>query len=77
MKYIFIVGGVVSGLGKGIVSSSIGLLLKASGFKVNHIKIDPYLNIDPDHLTRIRFLSSLLRQVYNKTPSEEGVLNLK
>lgn len=46
MKYIFIVGGVVSGLGKGIVSSSIGLLLKASGFKVNHIKIDPYLNID-------------------------------
>ncbi len=39
-------GGVVSGLGKGVVSSSIGLLLKSSGFKVNHIKIDPYLNID-------------------------------
>jgi len=46
MKYIFITGGVVSGLGKGIVSASIGMLLKASGFKVNHIKIDPYLNID-------------------------------
>lgn len=46
MRYIFIVGGVVSGLGKGIVSASIGLLLKSSGFKVNHIKIDPYLNID-------------------------------
>jgi len=46
MKYIFITGGVVSGLGKGIVSASIGLLLKSSGFKVNHIKIDPYLNID-------------------------------
>ncbi|MFA5026200.1 MAG: CTP synthase [Candidatus Shapirobacteria bacterium] len=46
MKYIFVVGGVVSGLGKGIVSASIGLLLKSSGFKVNHIKIDPYLNID-------------------------------
>lgn len=46
MKYIFISGGVVSGLGKGVVSASIGLLLKSSGFKVNHIKIDPYLNID-------------------------------
>lgn len=46
MKYIFVTGGVVSGLGKGIVSASIGMLLKASGFKVNHIKIDPYLNID-------------------------------
>ena len=46
MKYIFVTGGVVSGLGKGIVSASIGLLLKSCGFKVNHIKIDPYLNID-------------------------------
>ena len=36
----------MSGLGKGVVSASIGLLLKSSGFKVNHIKIDPYLNID-------------------------------
>lgn len=46
MRYIFVFGGVVSGLGKGIISSSIGLLLKSCGFKVNHIKIDPYLNID-------------------------------
>lgn len=46
MKYIFVSGGVVSGLGKGVVSASIGLLLKSCGFKVNHIKIDPYLNID-------------------------------
>lgn len=46
MKYIFIVGGVVSGLGKGIVASSIGMLLKASGYRVNMIKIDPYLNVD-------------------------------
>ncbi|HEX8923716.1 MAG TPA: CTP synthase, partial [Patescibacteria group bacterium] len=46
MKYIFVVGGVVSGLGKGIVSSSLGMLLKSCGFKVNHIKIDPYLNVD-------------------------------
>ncbi len=46
MKYIFVIGGVVSGLGKGIVASSIGMLLKSSGFKVNMVKIDPYLNVD-------------------------------
>lgn len=50
MKYIFVSGGVVSGLGKGIVSASIGMLLKSCGFKVNHIKIDPYLNIDAGNM---------------------------
>ena len=46
MKYIFVSGGVISGLGKGITASSIGRLLKSRGLKVNSIKIDPYLNID-------------------------------
>jgi len=46
MRYIFIAGGVVSGLGKGITAASIGLLLKSCGFKVNMVKIDPYLNVD-------------------------------
>ena len=46
-KYIFITGGVVSSLGKGITSASIGLLLKARGIKVIHQKFDPYLNVDP------------------------------
>lgn len=46
MKYIFISGGVLSGLGKGITASSIGLLLKESGLKVTAIKVDPYLNCD-------------------------------
>mmetsp|Transcript_47679 Transcript_47679/g.79103 ORF Transcript_47679/g.79103 Transcript_47679/m.79103 type:complete len:696 (+) Transcript_47679:132-2219(+) len=46
MKYVIITGGVVSGLGKGITASSIGLLLKTSGLRVTAIKIDPYLNID-------------------------------
>ncbi len=45
-KYIFITGGVLSGLGKGITSSSIGLLLKSRGLKVTAVKIDPYLNCD-------------------------------
>lgn len=43
MKYVVVTGGVVSGLGKGITSSSIGVLLKASGLNVTSIKIDPYL----------------------------------
>lgn len=45
-KYIFVVGGVMSGVGKGIATSSIALLLEARGFKVSPIKIDPYLNVD-------------------------------
>lgn len=45
-KYIFITGGVVSSLGKGITSASIGRLLKSHGFKINMIKCDPYLNVD-------------------------------
>ena len=46
MKYIVISGGVISGLGKGITASSIGVLLKNKGYSVTSIKIDPYLNID-------------------------------
>ncbi|MFA4937457.1 MAG: CTP synthase [Patescibacteria group bacterium] len=46
-KYIFISGGVCSGLGKGIAAASIGAILKAAGFKVFSLKFDPYLNIDP------------------------------
>lgn len=46
MKYILITGGVISGIGKGVISSSIGALLKDSGFNVTAIKIDPYINLD-------------------------------
>src|SRR5580698_5876112 len=45
-KYIFVVGGVMSGVGKGIASSSMGLLLQQKGHEVNLVKIDPYLNVD-------------------------------
>ncbi len=44
--YIFITGGVLSSVGKGIVTSSLGLLLKSRGFHVEAIKIDPYINVD-------------------------------
>ena len=49
-KYIFVTGGVTSSLGKGIVSASLGLLLKSRGFKVTIQKLDPYINIDPGTL---------------------------
>lgn len=45
-KYIFVIGGVLSGVGKGIATSSMGLLLTAKGFSVNLVKVDPYLNVD-------------------------------
>lgn len=49
-KYIFVTGGVVSSLGKGIISSSIGKLLQARGYNITNQKFDPYINIDPGTL---------------------------
>lgn len=46
-KFIFVTGGVVSSLGKGIAASSVGLLLESKGFKIAMMKLDPYLNVDP------------------------------
>ncbi|XP_013774564.1 CTP synthase 1-like isoform X1 [Limulus polyphemus] len=46
MKYILVTGGVISGIGKGVIASSVGTLLKACGLHVTSIKIDPYINID-------------------------------
>ena len=44
-KYIMVTGGVISGIGKGVIASSLGTILKACGVSVTSIKIDPYLNI--------------------------------
>src|SRR5574339_195742 len=46
-KFIFVTGGVLSSLGKGLASASIGALLEARGLRVNFLKLDPYLNVDP------------------------------
>ena len=46
-KYIFVTGGVVSGLGKGVTAASLGRLLKARGLRVTAQKLDPYINVDP------------------------------
>ena len=45
-KYIFVIGGVISGVGKGVASSSIGRILASRGRRVTSLKIDPYINID-------------------------------
>ena len=52
VKYVFVTGGVVSGLGKGITAASLGRLLKARGYKVTMQKFDPYINIDLTRRTR-------------------------
>jgi len=46
MKIIFVTGGIISGLGKGVTASSIGRLMKSSGYSVTMMKIDPYLQVD-------------------------------
>ena len=51
-KYIFVTGGVVSSLGKGLAAASIGCLLESRGLKVNMQKFDPYLNVDPGTMRR-------------------------
>ncbi len=46
-KYVFVTGGVVSSIGKGLVAASIGALMEARGLRVTHMKLDPYINVDP------------------------------
>src|SRR5690349_20553859 len=46
-KFVFVTGGVVSSIGKGLGAASIGALMEARGLKVTHIKLDPYINVDP------------------------------
>ena len=50
-KFIFVTGGVVSSIGKGLTSASLGALLEARGLKMTIIKCDPYLNVDPGTLS--------------------------
>ena len=53
-KYVFVTGGVVSGLGKGITAASLGRLLKARGYKVTMLKFDPYINIHPGTMNPVQ-----------------------
>ena len=53
-KFVFFTGGVVSSLGKGIAASSLGTLLSSRGIKVTHIKLDPYINVDPGTMSPVQ-----------------------
>ena len=53
-KYVFVTGGVVSGLGKGITAASLGRLLKTRGLKVASQKLDPYINVDPGTMSPLQ-----------------------
>src|SRR5690606_39724299 len=53
-KYVFVTGGVVSGLGKGITAASLGRLLKSRGINVTIAKLDPYINVDPGTMSPLQ-----------------------
>lgn len=62
-KYIFVTGGVVSSVGKGITVASIGNILKSRGISVSVLKMDPYLNVDPGLPIKFRFMEII--KIYN------------
>ena len=63
-KYIFVTGGVVSSLGKGIIAASLGRLLKNRGLKVAIQKFDPYLNVDPTSTVRFSLLMTVRKLIW-------------
>jgi CTP synthase len=73
MKYILVTGGVISGIGKGVIASSVGTILKSCGLHVTSIKIDPYINIDAgtfspyEHGKKTAFFSPLNSNVSGRT----------
>ena len=78
MKYILVTGGVISGIGKGVISSSIGALLKGVGLHVTSIKIDPYLNIDAGTFSPYEhgnyYFLGLLNNLATSTTRTYGIL---
>ena len=64
VKYVFVTGGVVSGLGKGITAASLGRLLKARGYKVTMQKFDPYINIDPGTMNPVQHGTTVLKPIW-------------
>src|SRR5256884_512193 len=69
-KYIFVTGGVVSSLGKGLAASSIGCLLEARGLRVTLIKLDPYINVDPGTMSPFQ---QAIRQLGNEEGRENAL----
>lgn len=76
MKYILVTGGVISGVGKGVIASSFGTLLKSCGLDVTSIKIDPYINIDAGTFSPYEHGKSLL-WFLNLSVYQTGFVSLK
>ena len=74
VKYVFVTGGVVSGLGKGITAASLGRLLKARGYKVTMQKFDPYINIDPGTMNPIQHGEVFVTDDGAETDLDLGIL---
>jgi CTP synthase len=71
-KYIFVVGGVMSGVGKGISTASIGIILQAMGHKVNLMKVDPYLNVDAGTMNPIEHGETFVMDCGLETDQDMG-----
>lgn len=75
-KYIFVTGGVVSSIGKGIVAASLGRLLKNKGYKITIQKFDPYINVDPGTMSPYQHGEVLLPKMVPKQTSTSGTMNV-
>ncbi|MCD4693797.1 hypothetical protein K8R62_00355, partial [bacterium] len=71
-KYIFVVGGVMSGVGKGVTCSSMGAILKGRGFNVSAIKIDPYINVDAGTMNPIEHGEVFVTEDGDETDQDIG-----
>ena len=65
-KFVFVTGGVVSSLGKGVAAAALGASLKARGLKVNLVKLDPYINVDPGTMNPVQRRSICYRKTVPK-----------
>ena len=74
-KYIFVTGGVISGIGKGITTASLGRLLINRGFKVIVVKIDPYLNVDAGVMNPFQHGEVSLRVMARRPILTLGIMN--
>ena len=74
-KYVFITGGVVSSLGKGITAASLGTVLEARDFKVTLLKLDPYINVDPGTMSPMQHERFLLPKMGLKQTWISGTMN--
>jgi CTP synthase len=73
IKYIFVTGGVLSSLGKGLASASVGALLEARGLRVTFLKLDPYLNLDPGTMNPFQHGEVYVTEVGAETALDLGL----